>query len=324
MSPGHIRPVSPLNGETVMNATPVMRDFYENCREYCSHEWREYYKTGEENYSIPQPVVLIWKGGQTFLTVTDENWRTVFSGEAESGFGLYNLVPGERYSWRAGDAEERTFIVDPTPPRWIYADGVFNVRDMGGWKTCDGKRVKCGLLYRGGEPGADSRVKSAGERSLTSRLGIKTEIDLKIESLDAGRNSSALGSDVRYELIPVDAYAEFIETSGEGCRKIFDLFADPCIYPAFFHCVAGADRTGTVAALLLALLRVEEESILVDYELTTLSDEHVRSRSGYVFSGFLEAMKKYGENIYVQTENLLRSFGVTDGTMNRIRDIFVE
>jgi protein-tyrosine phosphatase len=51
-------------------------------------------------------------------------------------------------------------------------------------------------------------------------------------------------------------------------RILTDL-ADESRLPAVFHCAAGKDRTGIVAALLLSVLGVPEEDILDDYELTS-------------------------------------------------------
>ena len=41
--------------------------------------------------------------------------------------------------------------------------------------------------------------------------------------------------------------------------------------PVFFHCIYGADRTGTLAFLIEALLGADENQLAIDYELTSFS-----------------------------------------------------
>ena len=43
---------------------------------------------------------------------------------------------------------------------------------------------------------------------------------------------------------------------------------DPASHPVLFHCAAGKDRTGVVAALVLAVLGVHDEQIVADYVLS--------------------------------------------------------
>ena len=46
----------------------------------------------------------------------------------------------------------------------------------------------------------------------------------------------------------------------------------------YFHCTHGADRTGTIAYLIEALLGVDESDRITDYELTTLAGQSDRTR----------------------------------------------
>ena len=68
---------------------------------------------------------------------------------------VYNLKIATTYYWSvsAGDvvSDVSSFSTADCQPRNIYCDGVTNMRDLGGWKTTDGKRVKQGLLYRSGQ-----------------------------------------------------------------------------------------------------------------------------------------------------------------------------
>jgi protein tyrosine/serine phosphatase len=66
-------------------------------------------------------------------------------------------------------------------------------------------------------------------------------------------------------LIMLDRYADrFV--------GVLRMLADDAKHPVVFHCAAGKDRTGLVAALLLSVLGVDDETIAADYALTS---EHI-------------------------------------------------
>ena len=51
-------------------------------------------------------------------------------------------------------------------------------------------------------------------------------------------------------------------------KKIFDLLSNQDLHPLLFHCAAGKDRTGVVAALLLSLLDVNINLLADDYAIS--------------------------------------------------------
>lgn len=128
-------------------------------------------------------------------------------GAFEHSKTLTNFKVGKTYYYRvsaiSGDAfarsEVASFKTNDNAPRFITIDGVKNVRDVGGWHTEDGKRIKQGLLIRGGEFNKqnntnydkDDAVERAKEkpygRNITTKgidtvlneLKIKTEVDVR-------------------------------------------------------------------------------------------------------------------------------------------------
>jgi protein-tyrosine phosphatase len=66
-----------------------------------------------------------------------------------------------------------------------------------------------------------------------------------------------------------DVYVVLLTYLGAELRRILQLAVDAVDKPLLFHCVAGKDRTGITAAVLLGLLGVPDDAILDDYELTT-------------------------------------------------------
>jgi len=67
-----------------------------------------------------------------------------------------------------------------------------------------------------------------------------------------------------------DFYQRMIERSAPRFGFVMTRLSETSALPAVFHCAAGKDRTGMVAAVLLGILGVDEADILDDYELTSV------------------------------------------------------
>ena len=65
-----------------------------------------------------------------------------------------------------------------------------------------------------------------------------------------------------------EGYAAMLGLAGEQVATVLRLLADPDVYPAVFFCAAGKDRTGVLAAIVLAVLGVDDDDIVADYALT--------------------------------------------------------
>ncbi len=100
-----------------------------------------------------------------------------------------NLIPGNTYYFKVEAGEEvltqGKFQVEG-PVRMIYAPSINNIRDIGGWTVQDGRTVRYGLIYRGGEAnGLHPSV--AEDRQTLIDLGVGAEIDLrKDNNYDSG------------------------------------------------------------------------------------------------------------------------------------------
>jgi protein-tyrosine phosphatase len=177
--------------------------------------------------------------------------------------------------------------------RHIALEGCLNLRDLGGYLTHDRREVRWGCLYRSGE------LCSLTDADLATieGLGVRVVIDLRNEversarpdRLPSGvqlierRSPAAMGGpdrtleeliaagefpvrdDERVTRIYVDALDRLIPE----IKLILELAVDAPERPMLFHCAAGKDRTGIVAAVLLGLLGVPVQTIIEDYELTT-------------------------------------------------------
>ncbi|MFL6137858.1 MAG: tyrosine-protein phosphatase [Frankiaceae bacterium] len=175
--------------------------------------------------------------------------------------------------------------------RHVEFERLHNFRDLGGYRTVDGRTVVWRTVYR-----ADSLAKlrdADWERFL--ELGVVTVIDLRYPwEIDArGRVPDSDG--LRYvnlsiehrpydqaEIDPdvdpwrylADRFAEVAEDGADDIRQVLEEIACSA-GPTVFHCTSGKDRTGLIAALLLALLGVSEQDILADFSLTERATERL-------------------------------------------------
>jgi protein-tyrosine phosphatase len=176
--------------------------------------------------------------------------------------------------------------------RQISLEGCFNFRDLGGHRTGDGGEVRWQMLYR-----ADGLHRlSEADLDQLARLGVTTVIDLRtMEELTARGRVGAIPGLMAFHHLPVfevlpdisvvEGWADPIALGGhyaamaeEGAASIaaaLTVLADQGAYPAVFHCTAGKDRTGVLAAIVLGLLGVPDEVIADDYAATAPAMEQM-------------------------------------------------
>ncbi len=178
-------------------------------------------------------------------------------------------------------AAPQPFTPDPTAlDRSIAFRYVFNVRDLGGLPTQDGRTVRRGLVFR-----ADGVHRLDGDDLEAARaLGLQTVIDLRTEAEISRGRFPTEQYPVRWHHLPVlrriwsddelvpgasaaeflrDRYLDMLDSGGDSVAGALALVAGGA--PALFHCAAGKDRTGVVAAVLLGRLGVADDDIVTDY-----------------------------------------------------------
>lgn len=223
-------------------------------------------------------------------TAVVSNYKPI--GQEAGGVTHYNEVPNVLTPFSGTDAAGTLKPLDAL--RWIRtrtnSAEAWNVRDLGGW-ACDGGTVKYGLLIRGG------RIAAADRAVLVGELGVQHDLDLRgREGGGSGdepdMTESPLGSDVWYTraqqyawyaLVPVATWQLYL-------RCVIDAVTHR--EPVYFHCTAGADRTGTLACVLEGLLGMSRSDIDKDYELTTFysgsgSDATARRRNEADWKGLI-------------------------------------
>jgi protein tyrosine/serine phosphatase len=244
--------------------------------------------------------------------------------------------------------------------RVAFASGAFNVRDLGGLRTELGGRLRPGLVYR-----ADGlhRLPAEEVRRL-AELGVRTVVDLRtageleVAASVKGDGIVVLHLPVLREVWPHDAFsdeetadpvafliARYLEMLDEGpaaISSVFELLSTPACRPLAFHCSAGKDRTGVVAALVLGALGVPDDVIAADYAASAEAMEKlvawVRERRpeaadsmnaqpkailscpADAMHGFLDAVRER----YGSVEGYLARIGVTEATMSAVHTALVD
>ena len=224
-------------------------------------------------------------------TAVVSNYKPI--GQEAGGTMHYNEVPNVLTPFAGNNAAGTLKPLDAL--RWIRTRDnsaeAWNVRDLGGW-ACDGGTVKYGLLIRGGKLSAADRAVLVGE------LGVQHDLDLRgREGGGSGdepnMTESPLGSDVWYTRAQQYAWyaLEPVATWQAYLRCVIDAVTHR--EPVYFHCTAGADRTGTLACVLEGLLGMSQSNIDKDYELTTFysgsgSDATARRRNESDWKGLID------------------------------------
>lgn len=233
----------------------------------------------------------------------------------------------------------------------LAIDGTYNFRDLGGIRTGD-RHTRTGLLYR-----SDSlaRLAAPGQAQL-QQLGVTRVIDLR-DDLERQVMPDALPVGIELVAHPVFPsasahvarqldifsltdliYAEHADTLAAGITMLADGG------PTVFHCTAGKDRTGAIAALTLLALGVDRDDVLTNYE------ESEANLRGEWFDEHVAALRANGVDVTPVIEQLvgaspaaaldqtlatvvaarggalsyLREAGVTESTFERLYERFTE
>ncbi len=231
---------------------------------------------------------------------------------------------------------------------------MFNVRDLGGLPAADGARIAPGRLFR-----ADGVQRLAGDDLERARgLGLTTVIDLRTAGeIERGGRFPVEHLPVTWHHLPIidrmwseddlvattgavdflrERYLEMLVSGGPSLARIVELVGAGT--PALFHCAAGKDRTGVVAAVLLGLAGVPHDEIASDYHATAgamaafvdwLTMAHpeamdsMTSQPPEYLEAPMEAMVGFLEVVEVRhgsMEGLARTLGIDDAAVGALRN----
>ncbi|MEM6709782.1 MAG: tyrosine-protein phosphatase [Pseudomonadota bacterium] len=242
----------------------------------------------------PAEYALSWASGQAFdvyvATSPDASLSeaTQLASDATSPF-----------RWQAEDTSERRYfslardgvVMTTAAMRLLPLEGGRNFRDLGGYETSDGQRVRWGRVFRSGA----MHKLTAADYEFLGKLGIATVCDYRAEAERQRQPTQWAAEGAEYltfpdpedtagssfmtvfkdpEITPAkvsDAmaagYASIAKQHAPAYAAMFDRLAAGEI-PLAFNCSAGKDRAGMSAALLLTALGVPRETVVEDYALS--------------------------------------------------------
>jgi protein-tyrosine phosphatase len=167
--------------------------------------------------------------------------------------------------------------------RRVTLEGPVNWRDLGGYPAMDGATTRWGRLFR-----SDSvHTLTAADIPVLRELGVRTAIDFRsaqeLEQLGIGPLGDVRVTHVHVPTFDhqpgqrpptivlssaVDFYTSMIESGAHAYVAAANAIAEDDRLPAVFYCVAGKDRTGIFAAIVLGLLGVPDDVVVADYAMT--------------------------------------------------------
>jgi protein-tyrosine phosphatase len=252
------------------------------------------------------------------------------------------------------------------PKRHLALDGAHNVRDLGGYRTHNGGVTCWGRFLRA----ATMHRLTASDQTALLDYGVRTVVDLRrTAETEVEPNLLAQSDAVAYHHLnmlgdgdlAIESTRRYLQfkredpSFGENPHPAYEIAAGYCgwldlcqgmireiletlsagPHAALFHCAAGKDRTGVVAALLLGLAGVPEETIVADYSLTARhSIERYRSSPGAdpdirTWEDYQrricppETMQQVLDHLaesYGGSEQYMREVGLAEARIDRLRD----
>lgn len=212
---------------------------------------------------------------------------------------------------------------------------LLNARDLGGHPTAGGGRTRWKVFLR-----TDDLVQLTpeGEESLRS-YGVRTVVDLRWPEEVRDRPgvfltrangvryhhvSLLLESETRWRestpVVPKETWNRVIlDHAGPQIARTLRIMAVAPQGTVLFHCAAGKDRTGIVAALLLLLAGAEVETVAEDYARSAeyLREPYLAARPEVDRSVILEEIRCPPEQIHTMLEHLRLRYGGTERYLTR-------
>lgn len=325
---------------------------------------KKFYFSPNAAWSRSKPVRFSWEcsageKGPFLITISESphfsNPAVFFAQDKSIDLTMGNFKVGTRYFWKirgydqTGPGKRKkvesapsSFMTEDLPPRWISEKSMRHVRDIGGYRTEDGKRVRQGLAFRGqglnlnsidGEIPGETWLTLRSVEELTKRQGIRTDLDLRTLREAGNTTTSPLGGSIRYirngDAAGAPHYSQIFTPAGmKAMAANFRVFCDRDNYPVYFHCVGGADRTGSLAFVLCGILGVTEKDLATGWEhrfYPNLPEDSPGNWRCYrhLTNGMLKYGKK-GDPLKKRIELYLLDCGVKPEEIVKFRSIMLE
>ena len=241
--------------------------------------------------------------------------------------------------------------------RRLPVEGMCNARELGGFPTLDGRMTSYGRFIRSEVPRAVTRrgLDFLRDYGVTVSIDLRGPQEIKrIPNLLAGEpwaefinipvyNKQVAGATVksspdRFVKWP-ELYISMIDSQMDWVRDIFETLAEKTSAGAvMFNCTTGKDRTGIIAALLLALAGVSYYDIVADY---CVSQVYMRPAYAEIFGTWepdpdfedlglddpffktvpenMASLLIHIDNMYGDVPQYLKQCGISESALDRLR-----
>ena len=248
-------------------------------------------------------------------------------------------------------------MTQPNRERRVVLQGPINFRDLGGYPSADGRRLRWGRVFR-----SDLLTDlSDSDLAVIQALGLRTVCDLRADSEREQKPDREIPGTVAHaigfmprggEELMANArslsaeqvvtsvtaiYQDFLLTRSAHFASLFELLLQADRLPLLFHCASGRDRTGTAAVLLLSALGVPRTVIAQDYALSDMYRRDIRFQLGDGIApevmaavtrshpAYLAAVFALIDERWGSMENYLReALGLSDAAREYLKDLLLE
>ena len=261
---------------------------------------------------------------------------------------LTNLKADTSYTLQFADPNKTTvnFKTASSLPRNLDVEGVTNVRDIGGYPSKLGGKIRQGLYYRGGrfnysdeettidEPSTfKNEITEEGYEVIVHTLGIKNEIDLRMNEShytttyahEYGMMDNSTYPDIEYVPFPLNwNFTNMMKDEKETIGQIFKFLANEDNYPLYIHCNIGTDRTGMITYILGCLLGIEQENLYYDYLFSNFANINGSRDLTKIINLYQKTLLDYNDdNLHLDACDYLADCGVNEREINNILKIFI-
>ena len=309
---------------------------------------------GNKGLDKPNPLSFKIPSGADTLTLYEGNVKAKVDisirEETDGDYAdIVNLKADTSYTIEYNDSNKTKmeFKTDNCLPRNVDIDGVKNVRDIGGYTSQLGGKIRQGLYYRGGrfnytdekttidEPSYfQNELTDKGYNTAVNVLGLKSQIDLRMNEShyrttyahEYGMMDNSSYPDIEYVPYPLDwNNSNMMKDEKETIGNIFKFLSNKDNYPVYVHCNIGTDRTGMITYLLGTLLGINQLDLYYDYLFSNFANIGGSRDLTKITNLYQKTLLAYKDiNLYYDVRDYLNDCGVSDIELDKILRIFIE